>query len=274
MKFNVSMRRSALSLFVVGAWFTQACGGPVTSSGGGASDVGGSGGSAGSSVTGSAGGGGTFANICPGVTPWPASRVTCRTSTECENGYACVDTPFTGCGMCMMPAHECVSDADCGGGLCEEYEQTGLCACGGLGTKCIPHCLDVACAAGFTCDPAGRCQPLSCAEGFACASDMVCGPAGAGADIHDCRPRPCDAGFTCGEGTTCAMGSAGADEHGCAPIHCMDGFTCPVNTTCTTDPDGHGCQRLSCEVDTDCDCGACVGGVCESQIRICDRIPV
>jgi predicted small lipoprotein YifL len=72
-----------------------------------------------------------------------------------------------------------------------------------------------------------------------------------------CIPR-CTAG-SCLEGELCEETTG----H-CVPVLCTDGYSCPPNSRCggEGEGDGHRCVTLRCSVDTDCDCGVCIGGVC------------
>jgi hypothetical protein len=47
---------------------------------------------------------------------------------------------------------------------------------------------------------------------------------------------------------------------------------CPENTRCKPGTGNHGCSRLSCQHDTECDCGACVKGYCAAGPGTCEYL--
>ena len=68
---------------------------------------------------------------------------------------------------------------------------------------------------------------------------------------------------------SCAEGEACDTSGHCQLVHCNDGYACPTNTRCDANAEGHGCVRLDCAVDGDCDCGYCAGGVCRDALGAC-----
>lgn len=155
--------------------------------------------------------------LCEDYAPPPPEHPSCRSTSECTGGAACVPagTP-PGCGICQPATRECESRFACDPGyVC--VEELARCACDG--------------------EPSSFCRPV-CAEG------------------------------SCPEGERCA--------DVCEPIPCDEAYACPANTFCAgpdADPpgpvDAHGCARLGCESDADCDCGACVEGLCQSGPGYC-----
>jgi len=68
----------------------------------------------------------------------------------------------------------------------------------------------------------------------------------------------------------CPDGSFCATDGHCRPLPCEQGFACPVNTRCEPgSTPGHGCLRLNCSTDDECDCGACLNSVCRDGLGRC-----
>jgi len=90
-----------------------------------------------------------------------------------------------------------------------------------------------------------------------------------------CKLLLCTEGITCPATSRCNVGAPHADATGCEPIPCNEGWTCGENTKCTTPvgPNNHGCTTLSCQKDSDCDCGYCVNGSCASNLGGCVQAP-
>lgn len=181
----------------------------------------------------------------------------CGTSYRCDGGIVeadsfcadgCEELPF--CEDYMPPPPEaelCTSASECPGAV-----------------PCVPagslaHC-------GVCIEPVYDCMvDRDCDSGEVCATstpDCACGPS------YVCQPRctegSCDEGFACN--------SAGV----CQPVSCHDGFGCPSNTRCFDGGPGrpgfvdqHGCQRVSCVDDLECDCGTCIDGWCHSGPGVC-----
>jgi hypothetical protein len=103
---------------------------------------------------------------------------------------------------------------------------------------------------------------------------LICAPTRSG-DAHGCSIARCDTdGYQCPPGWTCGPGQD-LDPNGCSAVSCVGGaYKCPVNTDCkasSTDP--NHCATRTCTSDKDCDCGACIGGRCESYLWVCSPPP-
>jgi len=188
-------------------------------------------------------------DYCPGV--MPGNRAVCRTAADCPSddvSYECAPTsPTGGCGGatgCVSDwagGMECQSNDDCADidgtgtpGACRMGEDP----CCGLISACVAGCSAESCAADERCEADGLCTPIACDDGFACADGSACVPGGAGSDPHGCRAIPCD--------------EAGA-------------LACPLLHECA----GGTCQRSTCENDSDCECGNCIGSQCWEQPWYC-----
>jgi hypothetical protein len=202
-------------------------------------------------------------------------------------GEACLPESF---GECVVSTDEpcCDRIVSChGGGVSDEI----VCRRGCIeGPYCesyeppppeLPACRTSAeCPDGEPCLPPGTpggcgicvTVPPECADSPDCGPGAVCVPEPVecscdGELVSFCRPA-CSAG-SCDEGERCG------DDGVCAPILCSDGYACPANTRCdlTSAPpvrlDAHGCWRLPCMVDAECDCGACVGWECHDGPGVC-----
>ncbi len=227
-------------------------GAPSGGSGAGGSGVGGtsSGGAGAGGVgtggqDGTGGAGGESAAACDGYT-LPLGTL-CRSNADCQPMEYCLapgETAVT-CGACTMPPMECYVDGDCAAGtVCLTYAIT--CSCGGLAQGCAPACTADSCPAAERCNSRGHCEPI-----------------------------PCDDGFECPESTRCAPAADVVDAHGCEPLPCYEGlFECPANNLCGNTSRDHGCYAMPCEIDLDCDCGACVEGRCAARPGTCEYMPM
>jgi hypothetical protein len=222
------------------------------------------------------GAGGAGPAICPGASPAPDGYATCHTSSDCPNDWdSCDIDPDPGCGIEEVATMTCAHDADCGAAfVCQDYYLTGSCVdpAQSHGTECQSPCSAYTCDSTWAvCGSDGHCQPTPCGGGWACAAGEVCQAGSAGADMHGCAPQSCTDGYDCGAGVaTCTPGGAGADAHGCVPISCASGYACGANQRCDAPyGDAHHCTKLQCQVDADCDCGACVEQLCQVRIGVC-----
>ncbi|MBX7197561.1 MAG: hypothetical protein K1X94_36280 [Sandaracinaceae bacterium] len=149
--------------------------------------------------------------------PAPEGVTPCRSNTDCNasTGERCVaPDERPGCGICMDPPRDCVSDPDCPSMdgvqyVCEEASVPCPCSGDGLGTYCVAPCSVTGCSEGFTCGASGHCAPIACDAGFACPLGTTCEPAGVG-DPHGCVRD------TCALDTDCPCGG------GCVEGHCYD----------------------------------------------------
>jgi len=109
-------------------------------------------------------------------------------------------------------------------------------------------------------------EPRSCESDTDCAAGSHCEeytplcPSCSGALPTQCV-LDCSAG-SCADDERCDL-----DVGRCVPLQCTSGefpYACPSNFRCSGDGSGdrHGCERLSCDRDRDCDHGACVNGAC------------
>ncbi len=137
------------------------------------------------------------------------------------------------------------SDVDCDGTV-------AMCPTGTtcFGSRCVPSCLEGACAADFTCVSADAgqsyCVPSACV-GVTCPAGQICGPTG-------CQD-PC-AGARCPTGQVCRDGA------------CFDpclGVMCPAHQHCIADNAGIG------RCAADCSCVPCAApSVCSSTSGRCE----
>ena len=125
------------------------------------------------------------------------------------------------------------------------------------------------------------CRSDSDCECGDCVVGGICGGAGCAAmcgSDSDCKVGWCSGGccpycvppcpkMPCGAGTTCNTATGRCD-----PDSCDAGYECPTNTRCmpgATGADGHGCLRLTCADDADCECGTCAEGRCWTRPGQC-----
>lgn len=186
---------------------------------------------------------------CPGVEPRAdVPGETCRSAEDCDNGASCVPEPYAACGACVHAPRECEDDDQCGEGEhCVEFESGLSCLCSReLASECRPLCTETSCDEGYECVD-GSCRPRSCTDGFQCASGTVCD-----VTTGECRIVHCN-------------------EEGAEP--------CPMNTKCDPTAPARGCSTMECDVDADCDCGACIQnctgqdctGRCVRRLYICEH---
>ena len=254
------MRRVTCAGLLLVGLLAVSCGGTTASSNGGAgtggasgaggssgsAGVGGGAGSGGVSGSGGAAGAGGATGYCPDYSLPPAGSQLCRSQSECQGGQECIapGESFPNCGACMMPDRACETSADCTNGqVCVEYDAPCSCT-GGRSSKCVAPCTNTSCNADQRCDASsGLCKPTPCNDGYACPTDW-----------------------------RCAAGAASTDAHGCEPVPCDQGYTCPENTRCKPGTGNHGCSLLSCQHDSECDCGACVKGHCVAGPGTCEYL--
>ncbi|HKO92576.1 MAG TPA: hypothetical protein VJU61_15580, partial [Polyangiaceae bacterium] len=137
--------------------------------------------------------------------------------------------------------------------------------------SCVRPCQVTLCGPDQSCADDGLCKPTSCQAGYKCRMNQVCAPGRAVVDEHGCAPAHCilDAA-KCPDGSVCS----GALIDGCTPIHCSEGYVCPMNRVCDrASSEPHGCARKRCSQDGECDCGACIEGLCRDQLFVCTPLP-
>lgn len=171
-----------------------------------------------------------------------------------------------------------------------------------------PDAGETGCDAGYVPGPLGSCVPKPCsdAQGGPCSADTTCcSPAmcmapGEGFGCGICFPTEdeCSDENPCGEGSVCATfpppqcaceprefkrcapacpdTPCASDEtcvaSVCRPVSCVDGYACPAGARCNaTNPDRHGCSRLTCAAHSDCpdDARVCVNGRCFTDSGTC-----
>lgn len=201
-----------------------------------------------------------FTTTCPAVCRTPAMQ--CRSGLVTSVTEPCdpdagpsdagaSDAPLADAGPCAPPvtATSCHTSTECTGGRgC--LPPGGFLGCG----ECVP--------------PLATCTvDADCATGDVCVSFVH--PCSCGGESTECRtrctPTSCAAGETCN-----------ATTGECGPTSCEAGYTCPPHTVCDPRPaaDPHGCNRDSCTLDSDCDCGGgCVDGYCYAGLGECVSPP-
>jgi hypothetical protein len=249
-------------------------GGTAGSSGGGSAGSS----SGGASMAGASQGGSSAGPACPGVQPLPDQPgTTCRSTDDCAPQYSCSAQPLgLVCGACLPSVHECDSDEGCSAEMKCVPAEFDPCLCAGdPGTRCIARCTADSCADGERCSD-GACEPVPCTEGYDCDELRVCAPERAGSDAHGCALRNCNEGYVCETGYACD-----AESGNCNAIHCREGgdAACRINQVCDDTSAGRGCQPKPCEIDSDCDCGACIHtctgqgcgpGQCHDRLWLCN----
>jgi hypothetical protein len=144
----------------------------------------------------------------------------------------------------MLPDGECQSDADCDADLFEQC---------------------------FNADenPCGPCQ----ADEMQCLADRDCGEGvcelipiacGCNGPINHVCVAKCEGPADCEEGDVCDV-----ETGHCGPVSCTESGTCPPLFECVPDSGGDDCVRLPCDVDAQCDDGACVEGKCFEGYGLC-----
>lgn len=220
-------------------------------SSGSAGNTGGASGSAGMENTGGAGvggeGGGNSGPVCPGaIEPaWLQELDRCTSSTECNGAglttQCRIEQLSFPCGG-IGPPMECTFDEECGPDrVCIQQPSCG-------GTMCTDACDATSCESTATCED-GRCVQKRCDEAGAieCPANYFCDPSDAlRADEHGCIPESCEAG-----------------------VSCLPGWDCDANSPLS---DPHGCQQRACNDASDCECGACIDGLCEPYAGACLNI--
>jgi hypothetical protein len=173
------------------------------------------------------------------------------------------------CGACFATVRECTSDAACGADKICVAAPLQPCQCMGPDMHCAPKCTAESCLADQVCGADGRCAPQSCQQGYSCPSGTVCDPARATG--HGCAAPRCDFNeTTCADGEVCDSSITLPESH-CRPKRCSEGAVCPVNLRCGGVNDY--CERLPCQADQDCDCGACIQGACRDRLFMCVQLP-
>jgi hypothetical protein len=169
------------------------------------------------------------------------------------------------------PDSECETDAACGAGrICESYSLQVSCLCAPPPSPlkhCVPSCATAGCPTGIACGATGRCLPKRCDAGYRCPEAYACAPARAGADAHGCAPADCNVdAYDCPDGFRCMPGQR------CVPLTCGPDYRCSPNLDCKpTSTAPHGCVRRACTADAECDCGACINGLCQDRLFVCSR---
>lgn len=216
---------------------------------------------------------------CPGATPIPEGKKTCRTQEDCDGASLCeYEDHGSGCGALMVPPRECETDEECPEtDVCREYQCAGAC-CEGSGTECVAACTEGSCDEGLTCGEDGHCRPTSCEDGYTCPDGFVCDPdrESANADGHGCTAETCRTdGAACPERMHCDDGANGNPHGQCVADICETDDDCPLNQYCegSTSPFDGGCRIKECTTDGDCDCGACIQQRCQPRVFVCASPP-
>ena len=137
------------------------------------------------------------------------------------------------------------------------------------------------------CRDDGACTAAPAFE--SCLMPGSCAPSGvdAGAPSPECTADEACPGQVCRHGfstcageygvcvpvctdDSCAYGSYCEVDGHCRPLPCDQGFVCPANMRCEPESGAaHGCVRLACTADGDCDCGPCLEGLCRDGFGRC-----
>ena len=248
----------------------------------GSAGLSGGGGSTGSGNAGSAGTSGLDGGdnlYCPSAEPYPEGTRLCRERDDCGQAMECYSggrPAVSPCGACIGPTSPCMTDDDCGNGVCEAFADP--CSCfAEPAFECRAACTADSCTKGERCAANGHCETMLCNDGWSCTDDERCNPEASRADVHGCEPIACADGWECREGSVCDPDGAGPhDAHGCRILHCQEpgGVTCGDNLDCDASTGGNGCRVRRCTADAECDCGTCVMGGCQSRPGVCDYAAV
>jgi Cys-rich repeat protein len=218
-------------------------------------------------------------------------RMGCRTSDDCDAGFACVDatcvpTVTPDCdaerpcsaglecvaGECRAPAATCQFSSECGTGrVCVNQQCTTECdaarPCATAGTTCVDgFCVETPpvgeCVVNADCGEGRVCRDGACFD--ECSTDAECGTGRyclEGRCRVDDRPRPsCDATRSCATGSVCLNGTcripcSTAPE--CAMFDVQYNF-CLMGLCATTNE-----ATSDCSAQADCMAGqSCVDGIC------------
>jgi hypothetical protein len=202
----------------------------------------------------------------------PPGSAACLLIADCAAG-SCVSLgpPHLPAVRCTVPA--CATNADCQADGSADICMTVGTGCAGP-AHCAPPCSVSQCALDEQCGSDGQCRPTPCDQGYACSAGTLCAPTRAAVDVHGCAAASCvDDGYVCPTSTVCDPMAGGLlDAHGCKTLSCQAGGSCAANSRC--DPahangSADDCAPLSCAVNADCDCGACLHGQCVSQPGYC-----
>lgn len=129
----------------------------------------------------------------------------CRSDADCDatRFEQCFNADEPNCGACQIDEMQCLTDRDCGEGVCDQVPIA--CGCTGpINHVCVAKCTGPAdCGEGEVCDlDTGHCAPVSCTEGGTCPPLFECVPDSGG---DDCVRRSCDADAQC-DGGACVEG--------------------------------------------------------------------
>lgn len=201
-------------------------------------------------------------------------------------GDFCIEDDFTGCTLdesgCCSRRIDCVGNSVIDETVCGDCEPR---SCPGY---MPPPPVYPSCRSGSDCDESvGGCTPAGtphacgvCREPVTdCLTDADCAigdlcieeegaPCGCRGPDRVCAPDCRVVDDACGPDEICDVAGR------CRAPSCTDGFACPSNMRCEREGgDAHGCARVGCTVDSDCDCGLCMDGVCQDGPGEC-RPPV
>ena len=93
-----------------------------------------------------------------------------------------------------------------------------------------------------------------------------------GGVVTTCTPDCGANGAACQGGEICDSATGRCERNGSLFVD----LACPENherAAERADADALGCARRACNSDTECDCGFCVTGTCESQLGSCSFPP-
>jgi hypothetical protein len=167
-----------------------------------------------------------------------------------DAGVVCEDSPAApqpgARPIIIPPTDDCRTSSDCDGGAQCFGASDGFC---GICQVPLRECEDDGdCGSSAWC----RASQRSCCGGV----DTACVP----------RCTPGDG--ACQEGEICDGATGRCERNGCLALD----LACQQNHDCDPtrpDADALGCARRACSADSECDCGFCVTGTCESQLGVC-----